>query len=446
MTSPTRTTQPTRILIVGGGGREHALTWKLAAEPGVNEVVVAPGSDAIAREPRVRRAIVDPLDAEDVVRVARERSVELAVIGPEAPLAAGVADALRAAGIPTVGPGAAAAQIETSKAFCHEIAAAADVAMARSAAFGSANAAEARAWALAEVDRHGSLGVVVKADGLAAGKGVAVCGTADDALVAINELVTRGDRFVVEERLTGPEASVIVVSDGGDGMIAFPAARDHKRLLDGDHGPNTGGMGAYSPLPDLSEDELDAIVDGVHRPILRELQRRGTPFRGFLYAGLMLTPEGPRLLECNARLGDPEAQALLPQLAVPLGPILLAAARGSLGSGWGARFPTFPGSAVGVVLASAGYPGLPAATERIDGIDRAEATGATVFHAATRAVDGGWETAGGRVLTIVARGADLASASEAADRAAAEISWPGMQRRRDIGTDVPLGVAAGAPA
>jgi len=442
-----RATQPTRILVVGGGGREHALAWKLAAEPGVNEVVVAPGSDAIAREPRVRRAVVDPLDAEAVVRVARERSVELAVVGPEAPLAAGVADALRAAGVPTVGPGAGAARIETSKAFCHDIAAAAGVAMARSAAFGPATATEARDWAAAEADRPGSLGAVVKVDGLAGGKGVAVCDGADEAIEAIGELVARGETFVVEERLTGPEASVIVLSDGRDGMIAFPPARDHKRLLDGDRGPNTGGMGAYTPLPDLSEDELDAIVDSIHRPILRELGRRGTPFQGFLYAGLMLTPDGPRLLECNARLGDPEAQVLLPQLAVPLGPILVAAARGSLGSGWGARFPTFPGAAVGVVLASAGYPALPSASERIEGIDRAEARGATVFHAATRAVEGGWETAGGRVLTVVARGADLAEASEAADRAAAEITWPGMQRRHDIGTDAAVAaIAVGTPA
>ena len=442
-----RATQPTRILVVGAGGREHALAWKLAAEPGVNEVVVAPGSDAIAREPRVRVAAVDPLDPTEVVRVARERSVELAVIGPEAPLAAGVADALRAAGVPTVGPGAAAARIETSKAFCHEIAAAAGVAMARSAAFGPVTAAAALDWALAEADRPGSLGVVVKADGLAAGKGVAVCEGAHEAIAAIDEIVARGETFIVEERLSGPEASVIVLSDGRDGIIAFPAARDHKRLLDGDRGPNTGGMGAYTPLPDLSEDELDTIVDGIHRPILRELGRRGTPFGGFLYAGLMLTADGPRLLECNARLGDPEAQVLLQQLAVPLGPILMAAARGSLGSGWGARLPSFPGSAVGVVLASAGYPALPAPSERIDGIDRAEALGATVFHAATRAVDGDWETAGGRVLTVVARGADLAAAAEAADRAAAEITWPGLQRRHDIGTGAAVAaVAVGTPA
>ena len=442
-----RATQPTRILVVGGGGREHALAWKLAAEPGVNEVVVAPGSDAIAREPRVRRAVIDPLDAAAVVRVARERSVELAVIGPEAPLAAGVADALRAAGVPTVGPGAAAARIETSKAFCHEVAEAAGVAMARSAAFGPVTAAAARDWAAAEADRPRSLGVVVKVDGLAAGKGVAVCDTADDAIAAIDEVVARGETFIVEERLSGPEASVIVVSDGRDGIIAFPAARDHKRLLDGDRGPNTGGMGAYTPLPDQSEDELDAIVDGIHRPILRELGRRGTPFQGFLYAGLMLTADGPRLLECNARLGDPETQVLLPQLAVPLGPILLAAARGSLGSGWGARFPTFPGSSVGVVLASAGYPGLPATPERIAGIDRADGRGALVFHAATRSVEGGWDTAGGRVLTVVARGADLTEAAEAADRGAAEITWPGLQRRHDIGTDAAVGaVAVGTPA
>jgi phosphoribosylamine--glycine ligase len=243
------------------------------------------------------------------------------------------------------------------------------------------------------------------------------------------------------------EASVIALCDGADGLIAFPAARDHKRLLDGDRGPNTGGMGAYTPLADLPGGDVDRIIDDIHRPILRELRRRGTPFRGFLYAGLMLTADGPQLLECNARLGDPEAQVLLPQVGVPLGPILAAAARGSLGA-WGERLPALPGSTVGIVLASAGYPATPAAHERIEGIEGAIARGAIVFHAASRASEGGWETAGGRVLTVVARGADLESASEAANRAASEITWPGLQRRHDIGRTSVVGAAtpAGAPA
>jgi phosphoribosylamine--glycine ligase len=421
---------PTRILIVGGGGREHAMAWKLAAEPGVNEVTVAPGSDGSAREPRVRVEAIDPLDPAAVVDLARRRSVELVVVGPEAPLAAGVADALTRAGILVFGPSAAAARIETSKAFCHEIAESAGVAMARAATF--EDAAAAAAYARDEAAKAG--GVVVKADGLAAGKGVVVASSADEAVAAIDGLFAGGSgKVVIEERLEGPEASVIALSDGNGGLLALPPARDHKRLLDADRGPNTGGMGAYTPLPDLSEYAVEPILDRVHRPILAELRRRGTPFVGFLYAGLILTADGPRLLECNARLGDPEAQVLMPQLATALGPLLLAAARGSLPTVWGRRVPALGGAAVGIVLASAGYPDTPAGPERIEGIDRASEGGAIVFHAATRAVPGGWETAGGRILTVVGRGDDLAAASEVAERAADEIHWSGMQRRRDIG-------------
>jgi phosphoribosylamine---glycine ligase len=433
---------PTRILIVGGGGREHALAWKLAAEPGVNEVVVAPGSDAIALEPRVRRvADLDPLDPASVVELARERAVELVVVGPEAPLAAGVADALAAAGIAVFGPTAAAARIETSKAFCHEVAAAAGVAMAQSAAFDDAAACAAYARGVAE---RGD-GVVVKADGLAAGKGVIVAATPDEAEVAVALLAADGvGRFVVEERLRGSEASVIAICDGRR-AAALPAARDHKRLLDGDLGPNTGGMGAYSPLPDLPPDEADRIVDTIHLPILAELARRGTPFRGFLYAGLMLTEHGPRLLECNARLGDPEAQVILPLVAAPLGPLLLAAARGALGDA-PVAVPTMPGAAAGIVLASAGYPSAPRRGDAIDGLAAAERT-ALVFHAGTlRTSDGTWTTNGGRVLTVVGRGGDLATARAAAERAAGLIGWVGMQRRHDIAAAVPEQSPVGATA
>ena len=419
---------PTRILVVGGGGREHALAWKLGAEPGVNEVVVAPGSDAIALEARVRRvAGVDPLDPSAIVALARERAVELVVIGPEAPLAAGVADALTDAGIAVFGPSAAAARIETSKSFCHEVAASAGVVMARAASFD--DAAEAAAYAREEAARGD--GVVVKADGLAAGKGVVVASTADGAIAAIDQLAADGvERFVIEERLRGPEASVIAICDGRR-AVALPAARDHKRLLDGDAGPNTGGMGAYSPLPDLSADEVDAIVETIHLPILAELARRGTPFRGFLYAGLMLTDDGPRLLECNARLGDPEAQVILPRLAAPLGPLLLAAARGSLDASRSA-VPAMPGAAVGIVLAAAGYPASPRRGDAIEGLDDA-GDGALVFHAGTKQNGRAWTTDGGRILTVVGRGPDLEAARERAEAAADSISWDGLQRRRDIG-------------
>ena len=431
---------PTRILIVGGGAREHALAWKLGSEPGVNEVVVAPGSDAIGEEPRIRIAAdAAALDVDAIVAAARNRSVELAVIGPEAPLAAGVADALRAAGIATFGPSAAAARIESSKAFCHEVAAAAGVAMARAASF--EDPAEAREYARTEA--ASGVGVVVKADGLAAGKGVTVAESADAAAAAIDALARAGvERILVEERLRGPEASVIAICDG-ERALALPPARDHKRLLDGDEGPNTGGMGAFSPLPDLADDDVETILRNVHRPLLAELARRGTPFRGFLYAGLMLTADGPKLLECNARLGDPEAQVILPLLAVPLGPLLLAAARGGLEDPAGARIAVLPGAAVGIVLAAGSYPDASARGSEIEGIEAARDTGALIFHAGTqRDAGGGFVTNGGRVLTVVGRGADQANARAVAELAADAISWPGMQRRHDIGA-VPVAAGVG---
>jgi len=446
---------PTRILIVGGGGREHALAWKLSAEPGVNEVIVAPGSDAIADEPRVRRvAGVDPLDPATVVAVARREAAELVVIGPEGPLAVGVTDALIEAGFAVFGPTAAAARIEASKAYCHEIAAAAGVRMAKAAAFTDAAAAVAYATGLAAA----GAGVVVKADGLAAGKGVTVCDTAVAAERAIASLAAdhaadlaanaadhaadlAADRpwVVIEERLRGPEASLIALCDGRD-AVALPLARDHKRLRDGDEGPITGGMGAYSPLPDLADDAATGLLATIHRPILAELARRGTPFRGALYAGLMLTADGPVLLECNARFGDPETQAILPRLAVALGPLLLAAARGDLRGALTSQqlrdgyLPTLPGATVALVLAAAGYPEQPQSGDAIEGLDAAVATGALVFHAGSRRdADGTVRTTGGRVLSVVGRGKDLESARLAAVAAADRIRAAGLQRRGDIG-------------
>ena len=437
---------PTRTLIVGGGGREHALAWKLASEPGGNEVIVAPGSAAIAREPRVRCvAGVDPLDPTAVVDVARREAVELVVIGPEAVLAAGVSDSIREAGIAVFGPSRAAARIESSKAFCHEIAAAAGVPMARAGSF--ADSTRARGFA-AELASDGR-GVVVKADGLAAGKGVTVCDSLDEAETAIDALFKADPAatVVIEERLSGPEASLIAVCDGRD-AVAVPLSRDHKRLGDGDTGPNTGGMGAYSPLPDLPDDAIPSLLDAFHRPILAELARRGTPFRGALYAGLMLTEIGPVLLECNARFGDPETQAILPRLAIALGPALLAAARGDLRSGVPAtvlaerRLPDLPGATVAIVLASAGYPGRPRTGDRIDGLDEVAAGDTLVFHAGTsRDPDGTVRTAGGRVLSVVARGADLSGASRLALAAAELVRAPGLQHRRDIGSPAAVAVA-----
>ncbi|MBM4408732.1 MAG: phosphoribosylamine--glycine ligase [Chloroflexi bacterium] len=416
---------PTRILIVGSGGREHALAWKLAHEPGVNDVIVAPGSDGIAAEPRVTVVPgVDPLDGAAVVALARAHAAELTVIGPEAPLAAGVADALAAAGIAVFGPIRAAARIESSKAFCREVADAAGVPMARGRAFSTA--AAGRSAALELFERDGA--VVIKADGLAAGKGVTVC----DDRATLEAALSRDGPVVVEERLVGREASVMALCDGVD-AVALPVSRDHKRLADGDHGPMTGGMGAYSPLADVPDAAADDLLDRFHRPVLRELARRGATFRGALYAGLMLTSAGPRLLEFNARLGDPETQVILPRLAVALGPMLLAAARGRPASS-GTQLPTFPGAAVGVVLASQGYPDLPRRGDRIEGLADALAGGAVVFHSGTRRdQDGSWRTNGGRVLTVVGRGHDTEAARAAADAAAGRISFAGAQRRHDIG-------------
>jgi len=438
---------PTRILVLGGGGREHALAWKLAEEPGVNEVIVVPGSAAIGALPRVRcLAAIDETDPAAVVAAARAQAAELVVVGPEAPLATGVTDALEAAGIAVFGPSRAAARLETSKAFCHEVAAAAGVPMARARSFAGGDADGARAW-VRELAATGA-GVVLKADGLAAGKGVIVTESADQALELVPAFVdgrpSDAPALVIEERLEGREASVIAICDGRR-AVALPAARDHKRLGDGDRGPNTGGMGAYSPLPDLDEREVDAILDRVHRPLLRELERRGTPYRGFLYAGLMLTRDGPVLLECNARLGDPEAQVVLPRLEVALGPWLRAGARGALPAHAPSRLAVLPGAAVGVVLAAEGYPGTPRRGEPIDGLEAAAATGALVFHAGTiLRPGGGYGTNGGRVLTVVGRGADLAAARAQAEAAAGAIRWTGLQRRHDIAADTLA--AAGAIA
>jgi phosphoribosylamine---glycine ligase len=437
---------PTRILVVGGGAREHALAWKLSVEPGVNEVTVAPGSYAIGAEPRVRALKdLDPLDAERVVFVAKAIAAELVVIGPEAPLAAGVVDALHKHRIAVFGPAAAAARIESSKAFCHDVTVAAGVPMARSAAFEIAERGPAIEFARQLA--AGGKGIVVKADGLAAGKGVTVCDDIDEALWAIDTQIGGGP-ILIEERLEGREASLIALCDGKE-ALALPFARDHKRLGDLDVGPNTGGMGAYSPLEDLPDDAADELIERFHRPILAELARRGTPFRGALYAGLMLTVDGPVLLECNARFGDPETQVILPRLAAPLGPLLLAAAKGRLKAAIkalgvdGHRVPVIPGATLGIVLAAAGYPDVPRSGDPIEGLHAARASGALLFHAGTaRDADGGYRTAGGRVMTVVGRGPDLASAHDQAEMAAGMISFDGLQRRRDIGLQALYGSGA----
>ncbi len=297
----------------------------------------------------------------------------------------------------------------------------------------------------------------MKADGLMAGKGVVVCGGAADAVAAIDALLGArvehdGDApvVVVEERLVGREASVIAVCDG-TAALALPAARDHKRIGDGDTGPNTGGMGAYAPVPEMGRDVIAAIVRDFHLPALRDLARRGTPFVGALYAGLMLTADGPVLLEFNARFGDPEVQVLLPLLAAPVAPVFLAAALGRLGDAADTSTTSLrtvdEAAAVGIVLASDGYPEAPVAGDEILGLDAATATGALVFHAGTAlAPDGTWRTRGGRALTVVGLGPEVATARDAAERAAARISFRGMRRRHDIALDASSAVASDAAA
>jgi phosphoribosylamine--glycine ligase len=450
---------PARILVLGGGGREHALVWSLSREAAVECVFVAPGSDAIADEPKVRCfPRVSALDPAAVLDLATREDVDLAVVGPEAPLAAGVVDVLTDAGVPTFGPTRAAARIEWSKAFCRDVAAAAGVRMARGRDFTALDPALDFAREL--VEAPGSRGVVIKADGLMAGKGVTVCDdlvAAQGALLSLFGTLPAGEPaqpvVVIEERLNGAEASLIALCDD-HGALALPPARDHKRLLDDDRGPNTGGMGAYSPVPDLPESLCATLVDVIHVPILAELARRGAPFRGALYAGLMLTPEGPVLIECNARFGDPEAQALMPRLAVPLGPLLYGAAQGDLAAAaatlglHGRMLPTTGDAAVAVVLAAANYPETPRKGDPIAGLDEAARGGATIFHAGTtRDADGTYRTNGGRVLAVVGLGTTIPAARAAAEAAADRVTWSGMQRRHDIAAKLPLRAegAAGSP-
>ncbi|HYI22387.1 MAG TPA: phosphoribosylamine--glycine ligase [Candidatus Limnocylindrales bacterium] len=418
-----------RILVVGGGAREHALCWRLSGEPGVERVIVVPGNPLMADVAEVR-ADLSLADHEAISALAIAERVDLVVIGPEAPLVAGLADTLRAAGIACFGPSAAAARLEGSKAFAREICRAANVSMADGRSFTNVGAAISFADVL-----EGP--VVVKADGLAAGKGVTVCQSPDEATEAITDAL-EGGRFgdagrvvIVERFLPGVEASVIAMCDG-ERAVLLPAARDHKRLGEEDTGPNTGGMGAYSPVAELDAAGMAELRRTVFEPVLAEMATRGTPFRGALFCGLMLTADGPRVLEFNVRFGDPETQAILPRLATPLAPLLLAAARGRLDAQ--VPLPTTDEAAVGVTLAAAGYPDAPRSGDTISGLAEACVAGALVFGAGVAAYErGGLVTAGGRVLTVVGRGRDVSEAASAAYAAVATIEFEGKVVRRDIG-------------
>jgi phosphoribosylamine---glycine ligase len=403
----THTIAVVKVLVVGSGGREHALAWSLARSDRLTELHAAPGNPGIAS-----LASCHPVRAEDVASLAPlagELGIDLVVVGPEAPLVAGLADELRRRGIAVFGPGAAAARIEGSKAFSKDVMDAAGVPTARTLAVARPPC-------------------VVKADGLAAGKGVWVCHTQaelDDGLRAAEAL---GQPFHVEELLEGEEVSVFALCDGTR-AVPLAAAQDYKRIGDGDEGPNTGGMGSYSPVPRLSGVEVEELSEAVCAPVVAELARRGAPFAGVLFAGVMLTDDGPRVLEYNCRFGDPETQSLLPRLDGDLLDALLAAATGSLG---GVALPATDSAAVTIVLAGGRYPQHGDSGSPITGIEQAEATGAHVFHAGTALHDGRLVTNGGRILNVTALGDSIGAARDAAYAAASHIDFPGMQYRSDI--------------
>jgi phosphoribosylamine--glycine ligase len=402
------------VLVVGSGGREHALAEALAD----GDVHAAPGNPGIAAVAECHDVAATDIDR--LVGLARSLSTDLVVVGPEAPLVAGLGDALREAGVPVFGPGREAARLEGSKAFTKEILAAAGVPTARGVTVTTIDAARR---AIASFGAES----VVKADGLAAGKGVIVCDDPEQATDAAAALIGSG-RLVIEERLEGFEVSLLAICDG-DRAAALPPAQDFKRIGDGDTGPNTGGMGAYSPVPAIAAAEAAHLIEEIHVPVLRELERRGIRFTGCLYAGLMMTAGGPRVLEFNVRFGDPETQPLLARLDVDLGGVLLAAATGDLDP---RPLHVGSGAAVTVVLASRGYPASSESGVPIDGIEQALASGARVHHAGTAIRDGALVTAGGRVLGVTATGSDIGAARDAAYRAADLIRFDGMQRRGDI--------------
>ncbi|MFD3550422.1 phosphoribosylamine--glycine ligase [Streptomyces sp. NPDC058655] len=408
-----------KVLVIGGGAREHALCRSLSLDPDVSALYCAPGNAGIAEVAELRP--VDPLDGDAVAALATELGAGLVVIGPEAPLVAGVADAVRAAGVPVFGPSAEAARLEGSKAFAKDVMAAAGVPTARSYVCTTAEEVDAA------LDAFGAP-YVVKDDGLAAGKGVVV--TEDRAAARAHALAC--DRVVIEEYLDGPEVSLFAITDGVT-VLPLQPAQDFKRALDGDEGPNTGGMGAYSPLPWADPELVDEVMELVLQPTVDELRHRGTPFSGLLYAGLAITGRGTRVIEFNARFGDPETQVVLARLRTPLAGVLLNAANGTLHAqpplGWR------DDAAVTVVIASHNYPGTPRTGDPIEGLaDVAEQDepDAYVLHAGTRREGGAVVSAGGRVLSVTATGSDLAQAREKAYKAVARIQLDGSQHRTDI--------------
>jgi len=416
-----------KVLVIGSGGREHALAWKLAQSPKVTRVLVAPGNPGTAREPKLHNVAVTAVP--DLVELARNEQVAFTVVGPEAPLAAGVVDAFRTAGLPIFGPTKAAAQLESSKDFAKQFLVRHHIPTAKYRTFSDAAAAHAY------IDAEGAP-IVIKADGLAAGKGVVVAMNAEEAHAAIdmmlldNKMGDAGARVVIEEFMEGEEASFIVMADGRHAM-ALATSQDHKRLKDGDEGPNTGGMGAYSPAPVVTPDVHARVMREIINPTLAGMAADGLPYTGFLYAGLMIDAAGhPRVVEFNCRMGDPETQPIMMRLKTDLADLVEAAIAGKLDqteAEWDRRF------ALGVVLAAAGYPDSPRKGDVITGLPGGELEDAHVFHAGTAEQDGQIVTAGGRVLCVTALGDNVRTAQKRAYEVADGISFDGRQYRHDIG-------------
>jgi len=417
-----------KVLVIGGGGREHALAWKFAQSPRVAEVIVAPGNAGTATEPKCRNAAVATMDIPGLVALARAERVDLTVVGPEGPLVFGVVDAFEAARLPCFGPKRLAARLEGSKQFTKEFLTRHRIPTARYAAF----TLETFDPAAIRAQRPP---IVVKADGLAAGKGVVIAATADEAIRTAQQMFAgafgeAGRTVVVEEFLQGEEASFIVMADGRH-VLPLATSQDHKRLRDGDQGPNTGGMGAYSPAPVVTPAMHERIMREVIRPTLDGLAAEGMPYSGFLYAGLMIAPDGtPNVLEFNCRFGDPETQPVMARLTSDLADLCEAALAGRLHE---VRAAWDPRAALGVVMAAEGYPDEPRLGDAIAGLEQAAALPGKVFHAGTRLEGGRIVTCGGRVLCAVGLGDDVALAQRAAYALVDRLCWKGMQFRRDIG-------------
>ncbi|MNH71281.1 Phosphoribosylamine--glycine ligase [compost metagenome] len=416
------------ILLVGSGGREHALAWKIAQSPLVTRLVAAPGNPGMARHAELRPEF-KATDAEGLAALAREMKADLVVVGPESALAEGLADRLNAAGIPCFGPTAKAAQLETSKAFSKAFLQRHGIPTAGYGVY------EDTASAKAALNNY-SAPYVIKADGLAAGKGVAISPDRQDAEAEIERMLggrfgSAGSRVVIEEFMDGEEGSLFALCDGKQAVL-FGGAQDHKRAFDGDLGPNTGGMGAYSPAPVFTPELVQAANDRVVQPTIQKMAEEGAPYRGVLYAGLMATSEGPKVVEFNARFGDPECQVLMMRFDGDILPLLLACARGDLTRAPAPRFKD--GTVICVVMAAKGYPDSPLEGSVIRGADQDFGPHVQVFHAGTRKRDDGALTAaGGRVLNVCAYGADIAEARTRAYEAIARIDWPGGFNRTDIG-------------